>query len=98
MIAVRRVTEGVVMIELRLLPVSKPQTGEYRIGAGSHPERTTHCNRTSGADIRLGSSATEEIEARRSLRPLHPESGQIVVVSGCPLCNKIGNSHCNKMR
>src|SRR5262249_23247339 len=43
MIAVRRVKEGVVMIELHLLPVSKPQTGEYPIGAGSQPERTTHC-------------------------------------------------------
>src|SRR5262245_64210343 len=43
MIAVRRVKEGVVMIELHLLPVSKPQTGEYPIGAGSQPERATHC-------------------------------------------------------
>jgi hypothetical protein len=30
------------MIELHLLPVSKT-AAEYRIGAGSHPERTTHC-------------------------------------------------------
>src|SRR5262249_20409145 len=43
MIAVRWVKEGVVMIELHLLPVSKPQTGEYPIGAGSQPERATHC-------------------------------------------------------
>src|SRR5262245_25385689 len=69
MIAVRRVKEGVVMIELHLLPVSKPQTGEYPIGRQSAGEDDTLRHAT-GAAVAWGHKRTKRhLRAMSALPP-----------------------------